>query len=118
MTRSVLVASAMLVIIAISSVISYYYTESVVEDFTARLEKAGSDPNKLSEISNDWNERKKPLMMIINHKDVENISVSLIRAQREAENGRLDMALEESDVAKFMLEELLEREKLSAENIF
>ena len=117
MARSVIVAVSMLIIISLASAYSYYYTQSVVEDFTARIEKAGADPDKLADISNAWDERKKPLMMIINHRDIENISVALIRAQREAENGRLDMALEESDVAKFMLEELVEREKISIENI-
>lgn len=117
MARSVIVAVSVLVIISVASVVSFYYTENTVAEFSERLEKAGSDPIKLGEISDLWDKRKKPLMLIINHRDLENISVSLIRAHREAESGRLDMALEECDVAKFLMEELVERERLSLENI-
>lgn len=117
MARSVIVASAMLLIIIIASWVSFYYTEATVTEFTAHLEKAGSDPDALGKIAEQWEERKQPLMLIINHRDMESISVALIRAHREAESGRLDMALQESDVAKFLMEELVERERLSLENI-
>ena len=56
-------------------------------------------------------------MYIMNHRDVEQVSEALLRGKAELLSGRIDMALQEIDVARFYLSELTEREKLSIENL-
>ncbi len=117
MGRSVIVAVIILILIVTASRISMKYTETTANEFTERLDKAGADAGELKAICEDWEEKKIPLMLIIDHRDIEEVSLSLIRACHEAENGRAHMAKQETDIAKFLIRELVERERLSVENI-
>ncbi len=118
MAKSLIILAVIVVVILSASAASYYYTVTTVEEVSKMLEEAGTDQSALGEVSRVWEEKKQPLMFIINHRDIESISVALLRAHREAANGRHDMAKEEAEVAAFLMDELSEREKLSTANIF
>ncbi len=120
MARSVTAAVAILLIIGIGSVGSYLYIAGTIDTLTEQLEEIRQTPDihKLEEISDKWEDKKLTLMFIINHRDIENISISLIRAKHELLAGRENMAVQEIDVSLFLMEELIEREKLSPANIF
>lgn len=120
MTKSI-VALAVIVFLAAGGVVcGYIYTKTTAEAYLAPLEEAYKSPNaeKLAELSERWGKDKKTLMLIINHRDIEAVSTALIRACEEAASSRFDMAAEEVSVAKFLITELVAREKLSFENIF
>lgn len=120
MAKSIIAVAVILILILTGAVGSFWYTSSTVEEFTSFLEeiKDGTDASALDAIVDRWEDKKQPLMLMINHRDVENISVALIRARRESAAGRYDMAAQEIEVAMFLMDELIEREKLSVENIF
>ena len=120
MIKSVIAAALIIIITATSVVLAFNHTIKTVDDFKERLDKAYMNPvsQDLKNISDEWDKEKKSLMFLINHRDVEAISVSILRAYEESAAGRPDMAIQEISVAKFQLEELVEREKFSFENIF
>ncbi len=120
MAKSVIAVSVIFVLILIGSIGSYFYTQNMVKSYSDRLDEALENPDAklLTEVEKNWDSDKNKLMYIMNHRDIESVSTSLIRAREEATAERYDMAVQEIAVAKFMLEELLEREKLSPENIF
>lgn len=99
---------------------AFFHTKNVTEAYITPLEEAYLTPHtdRLKTLSDRWNDDKKTLMLIINHRDIEAVSTALLRAYEEAAAQRYDMAAEEISVAKFLLGELLEREKLNFENIF
>lgn len=120
MAKSIISVSIIFLLILAGSIGSYFYTENMVKSYSNRLDEALENPDAdlLTEVEKNWDNDKNKLMYLMNHRDIESVSTSLIRAKAEASAGRDDMALQEISVAKFMLDELLEREKLSPENIF
>lgn len=120
MAKSIISVSIIFLLILTGSIGGYLYTDNIVKSYSARLEDALKNPQTelLDKVEKDWDNDKNKLMYLMNHRDIESVSTSLIRAKEEAAAGRDDMALQEIAVAKFMLDELLEREKLSPENIF
>ncbi|MBQ6998483.1 MAG: DUF4363 family protein [Clostridia bacterium] len=120
MAKSVIAVSVIFVLILIGSIGGYFYTDNMVKSYSVRLDKALENPdvNLLKEVEQNWDKDKNSLMYLMNHRDIESVSTSLIRAREEAAAERYDMAVQEIAVAKFLLDELIEREKLSPENIF
>lgn len=118
MAKSLIILTVIAVVIISASAACYFYTVTTVGEVSEMLQEAGTDADSLGRLLQMWEERKKPLMFITNHRDIENISVALLRAHQEAISGRLDMAKQEAKVAAFLMNELIEREKLSPANIF
>lgn len=105
--------------ICLWSVGTYTYINHVSEEFCQRIENAEKDISKeeIKEISDDWDKTKKKLMYLMNHRDVEEVSTALLRGYYESASGKEDMAKKEIALAKFLLEELVEREKFSLQNL-
>lgn len=120
MAKSIISVSVIFILILTGSIGGYIYTDKIVKNHSEKLDKALKNPQTeiLNEIEKEWDKDKNKLMYIMNHRDIESVSTSLIRAKAEASAGREEMALQEIAVAKFMLDELLEREKVLPENIF
>ena len=120
MAKSVIVVVSIILLTAFAVVFGFRHTIDTVEEFAQRLDAAYLDPktDALKNIAEEWDKEKKTLMFLINHRDVESVSISMIRAYEEALAGRYEVAVQEISVAKFQLEELVERERISLENIF
>lgn len=120
MAKSIVALVAIAAIATVAVVCGFLYTETTARAYLAPLEEAYANPNaeNLSELAESWGRDKKMLMLIINHRDIEAVSTALIRAREEAASARYDVAAEEISIAKFLITELVEREKLSFENIF
>ena len=119
MTKSIAVLVIMAILIVAISTASSVFVNDVAKRFEPQLNKAMKNPEEalIREIYNDWDKEKKTLLYIMNHRDIEEVSESLVRSYRESASKRFDVALEELSVAKFKLKELVEREKFSLENI-
>lgn len=118
MKKTIIVTAIILSLIITGSVTSFVYTKNMVESFSEELRRAGSDYSEIGKIRSQWDNKKTILMLFMNHRDIEEVSVSLLRAEAEAKEGREGAALQEIELAVFLMEELVERERLSAENIF
>lgn len=117
MARTVIIAAVIILIIFSGAAVSFMYTENIITGFADEL-RSLKDLSEISRIRDEWDEKKNILMLFMNHRDVEEVSVALIRASEEAETGQRDDARRELSLAVFLMEELVEREKLSVENIF
>lgn len=119
MAKSIAVLVVIALLVGIWSISAYSYVSATVEKYTQRIEKLMETPEKqgIKQINDDWENDKRHLMYIMNHRDVEQVSEALLRSEKEIFAGRVDMALQEIAVARFYLKELTEREKFSLENL-
>ena len=117
MKRTLIITAVILALITAGAVLSFMYTEKTIEKFSADLKNTGSNYEELRKIRTQWDEKKTVLMLFMNHRDIEDVSIALIRAESQSKNGRDGMALQEIELAVFLMEELVEREKFSIENI-
>ncbi len=124
MKSSVIYAITIGLLIGAATVTAFLYTSSTTDFVTESLEKArtsldrGEKTEELAALVDSWEEKKKYLMFIINHRDIENVSVSLIKAKQRAEGGEFDEAIKEIEIATFLVNELTEKERLVMENVF
>lgn len=123
MKNSVIYAVAIGLAIGTATVASFLYTEKTTNYVVQSLENTrisldkGEHTDELSKLVDSWEEKKKYLMFIINHRDVENVSVSLIKAKQRAEGGEFQEAIKEIEIAIFLVKELTEKERLVIENV-
>lgn len=117
MARTIIIAAVIILIIFLGAAVSFMYTENIITGFADELRNL-SELDEIHRIREDWDDKKNVLMLFMNHRDIEEVSVALIRATEEAKTGEEADAKREISLAVFLMEELVEREKLSAENIF
>ena len=117
MAKTVIIAALIILIIFSGATASFIYTEKTITGFADEL-RSLDNLNNIHRIREDWDDKKNILMLFMNHRDIEDVSVALIRASEEAETGEIADTRREIALAVFLMEELVERERLSVENIF
>ena len=117
MAKTVIIAAVIILIIFSGAAVSFMYTENIITGFADEL-RSLDDLNEIHRIREEWDDKKNVLMLFMNHRDIEDVSVALIRASEEVETGEKPDAQREIALAVFLMEELVERERLSVENIF
>lgn len=119
MGKSISAVVLIALFICLWSVGTFGFINNISEDFIFRIENAekSTKADEIKKIYDDWDKEKKKLMYIMNHRDVEEVSTALLRGYHESTSGRYDMAKKEIALAKFLLKELVEREKFSLQNL-
>lgn len=123
MAKSVVICVCIALIVGLVSALSAVYIKNTAEYMSSSLEDAveEKDTEKLSAILKEtekyWERRKETLLLLVSHRDVENVSLALLRAKERTSAGRRDDAEQEIKTVIFLVEELYERESLSLGNI-
>ena len=123
MAKSIITATAILLFIITITVTSFIYTKNTTDIMTASVASLRENLEKsvksgIDETVNVWESRKTYLTYIINHRDIRNISESLLKTKQKAENDEFEEAIEELEVALFYIKALPENEKVTIGNIF
>lgn len=71
-----------------------------------------------AEIENEWNRVHKTWSIIVMHEELDNIEEALIKTKSSINDGDLENSLAEIETAMFFINHVLEREKVTLENIF
>lgn len=71
----------------------------------------------LNEIEEGWEKVKKPLLLVLNHNDVDNVDMALMLTRASVAEWDKDICYQNASLLCFYLDELLDTEKLSLENI-
>lgn len=74
--------------------------------------------NEIKEIEGKWDATSDTWSVIVVHQEIDNIENALIKLKSNIENGELEDALQEIETAKFFINHVKEREKVSMKNIF
>ena len=78
----------------------------------------GTDLKGLSsKVYNKWDEMRRIWSIIVLHEELDVISVSLIALQTNIRTGEYNRALEQIDRAIFLLEDLVEKERVTIRNV-
>lgn len=73
---------------------------------------------EIKEIEEKWDETRDAWSVIVVHQEIDNIENALTKSKSNIENGELEDALQEIETAKFFINHVKEREKVSMKNIF
>ena len=118
MAKSVIVCGVILSLVFAISVTSARYVRATCDMVLSILEDEGRPLGERFEDAHKiWEERKDLLMFVSNHKDIESVSLSLIRGRESARFGGEHTAGAELETALFLIREFAEKEKLTAENV-
>jgi len=123
MARSVIISFVILAVIIALSVFSVFYTKTASEFMADELSLAvesiekGAGSETLDNTIMKWEEERKILMFILNHRDIDDISLSLLKAKQKLSAGKDQEAVDEIKVAIFLVKGLHEKEKIKTENI-
>lgn len=124
MKASAIYAAAIGLLVAVVTLCSFFYMEKTADYVKGQLyllseELAqGKSTERATTLFDEWNEKKKVIMCLTNHRDIENVSLSLIKVKQQTENGELEEAVKETETALFLVNDLVEKERFSIENIF
>lgn len=73
---------------------------------------------QISEVEKDWEEASNIWSIIVIHQEIDNVESAIIKAKACIENGELEDALQEIELANFFVNHVKEREEVSLKNIF
>lgn len=98
-----------------------YITNQVVE--TADVLSAAIQTNQdtqpaLSQLKNRWEQYENWMLVLGNHKDVDNISISILKVESYLQYREYEKAVQELAVARYLLTDMPEKDKVSWVNIF
>ena len=74
--------------------------------------------NRIKEIEKKWDKTSDIWGVIVVHQEIDNIENALVKSKANIENGELEDALQEIETAKFFINHVKEREKISWKNVF
>ena len=118
MAKSVIFCVVILALVLTASLMAERYVGDVCSRMLSVLEdESKSLEGRFSDAHNIWKESKNILMLISNHKDIESVSLSLIRGRESARLGGELSARTELKSVLFLIREFAVRDKLSAENV-
>ncbi len=98
-----------------------YITKEVIKTADAlslAIQQNADVEQAMSELKNRWEEFENWMLVLGNHKDVDNISISLLKTENHILYGEMEKAVQELDVARYLLNDLPEKDKVSWVNIF
>ncbi len=98
-----------------------YITKEVIKAADAlglAIQQNADAEQAMSELKNRWETFENWMLVLGNHKDVDNISISLLKTDNYIRNGDLEKAMQELEVARYLLNDLPEKDKVSWVNIF
>ncbi len=78
-------------------------------------EKTKEESKKLSD---EWEKNQEKFLYFMHHEEIEQISVKIAAISENSENKAYESALEDSTEAKFLLEHLKDKLKLTLNNVF
>ena len=117
-----LIILAMLVGVFIADDIGLrYITDQVVETadaLSAAIQSGQDTQSALSQLKNRWEQYENWMLVLGNHKDVDNISISILKAEGYLQYNEYEKAVRELAVARYLLTDLPEKDKVSWVNIF
>lgn len=129
--RDATIIIAIIIIILTGDINTKKYLSASSEELTEALEnlkqntitaKQTNDREKIKseiqEIEKKWDKTSNIWSMIAVHQEIDNIEQALTKTKSSVDDGDLEEALEEIETAKFFVEHVKEREKLSLKNIF
>lgn len=73
---------------------------------------------QISEVEKDWKEASNMWSIIVIHQEIDNVESAIIKAKACIENGELEDALQEIELANFFVNLVKEREEVNLKNIF
>ncbi len=123
MGKSVTICVCIALIVGSVSAMSAVYIKNTAEYMSSSLEDVAEEKDteklsaRLKETEKYWDRRKEILLLLVSHRDVENVSLALLRAKERTSAGRMDDAEQEIKTVIFLVGELYERESLSLGNI-
>ena len=98
-----------------------YITDRVAEtaDALADAILTGQDtPSALSQLKSRWKQYENWMLVLGNHKDVDNIAISILKVEGYLQYNETEKAVRELAVARYLLHDLPEKDKVSWVNIF
>lgn len=73
---------------------------------------------QINELEKDWEEVSNIWSIIVIHQEIDNVEGAIIKAKACIENGELEDAIQEIELANFFVNHVKEREEVSLKNIF
>lgn len=98
-----------------------YITNQVVETadtLSAAIQASQDTQSALLQLKNRWEQYENWMLVLGNHKDVDNISISLLKVESYLQYGETAKAVQELGIARYLLTDLPEKDKVSWVNIF
>lgn len=98
-----------------------YITNQVVETadtLSAAIQTSQDTQSALLQLKNRWEQYENWMLVLGNHKDVDNISISILKVESYLQYGETAKAVQELGVARYLLTDLPEKDKVSWVNIF
>ena len=94
-------------------------TSEMLSELKEKIKKEeGNITTKIQEIYKNWEERREKLAYFIEHDELEKVETSLTNIKTFIEVKDFDMAINDIDEAKFILEHIKEKNSFNLENIF
>lgn len=70
------------------------------------------------EIYEKWEEMDKTWSVLVLHDELDTIEISITKMKAQIKGGELEESLEELETTKFLINHIMEKEKLNLKNIF
>lgn len=128
MKKEVIICVIILIFIFVGDIITQNYSKNSSEEITKDLEglKVMIDENievnklevKADEIENKWNEKYNKLAYFIEHEELEKVKTGLVSIKSFVKSEENSELMNEVDKTIYLLEHIVEKNKVNLKNIF
>ena len=128
MKKEVIICVIILIFIFVGHIITQNYSKNSSEEITKDLEglKVMIDENievnklevKADEIENKWNEKYNKLAYFIEHEELEKVKTGLVSIKSFVKSEENSELMNEVDKTIYLLEHIVEKNKVNLKNIF
>lgn len=128
MKKEVIICVIILIFIFVGDIITQNYSKNSSEEITRDLEglKVMIDENievnklevKADEIENKWNEKYNKLAYFIEHEELEKVKTGLVSIKSFVKSEENSELMNEVDKTIYLLEHIVEKNKVNLKNIF
>ena len=125
--KKLLLALSIFVIIILFSILTMSSFKRSSQKISVMVEKSSKfisigrwddAQNQIVDIEKIWSKTEKTWALLIDHMEIDNIDVSLIKSKKYIETKNLTLSLSELDILKFMIEHISDKELFNLKNIF
>ena len=129
MKKELIICTIIVISIIIGNIITQNYTKETINITTQKLNELKSKitqedilteevKNEILEIYDEWNKRHDKLAYYIEHDELEKVETNISSMISFIENKEYSLAINQVDVAIFVLEHIEDKYQMSIENIF
>ena len=125
--KKLLLALSIFVIIILFSILTMSSFKRSSQKISVMVEKSSKfisigrwddAQNQIVDIEKIWSKTEKTWALLIDHMEIDNIDISLIKSKKYIETKNLTLSLSELDILKFMIEHISDKELFNLKNIF